>query len=166
MQRWIKQVEDESCSNSVEDGTESTSSQQSTSSRSTPNPLCSGRSQRLTPTPTSSCGATNMNHVCMSSYFFKSDVAAPFKKRHHKYAAETTPASSDHLLRPLSPITPPLPEDSLHSLLHLPCGSVLPNGLVYSPMPSQPTSRCNTPLQFEVRVPTTRSIFRGSSAIL
>lgn len=125
-----------------------------------------GHSRFLTPTPTSSCGATNMNHVCMSSYFFKSDVAAPFKKRHHKYAAETTPASSDHLLRPLSPITPPLPEDSLHSLLHLPCGSVLPNGLVYSPMPSQPTSRCNTPLQFEVRVPTTRSIFRGSSAIL
>uniref|UniRef100_A0A096M315 SET domain containing 5 n=1 Tax=Poecilia formosa TaxID=48698 RepID=A0A096M315_POEFO len=119
--RWIKQVEDESCSNSVEDGTESTSSQQSTSSRSTPNPLCSGRS----------------------------DVSAPFKKRHHKYAAETTPASSDHLLRPLSPITPPLPEDSLHPLLHPPCGSVLPNGLVYSPMPSQPTSRCNTPLQFE-----------------
>ncbi|XP_043977645.1 histone-lysine N-methyltransferase SETD5 isoform X1 [Gambusia affinis] len=116
--RWIKQVEDESCSNSVEDGTESTSSQQSTSSRSTPNPLCS-------------------------------DAAAPFKKRHHKYAADTTPASSDHLLRPLSPITPPLPEDSLHLLLHPPCGSVMPNGLVYSPMPSQPTSRCNTPLQFE-----------------
>uniref|UniRef100_A0A3P9QB09 SET domain containing 5 n=1 Tax=Poecilia reticulata TaxID=8081 RepID=A0A3P9QB09_POERE len=116
--RWIKQVEDESCSNSVEDGTESTSSQQSSSSRSTPNPLCS--------------------------------VGAPFKKRHHKYAAETMPASSDHLLRPLSPITPPLPEDSLHPLLHPPCGSVLPNGLVYSPMPSQPTSRCNTPLQFEV----------------
>lgn len=42
MQRWIKQVEDESCSASVEDGTESTSSQQSTSSRSTPNPLSSG----------------------------------------------------------------------------------------------------------------------------
>lgn len=41
MQRWIKQVEDECCSASV-DGTESTSSQQSTSSRSTPNPLSSG----------------------------------------------------------------------------------------------------------------------------
>lgn len=41
-QRWIKQVEDESCSASMEDGTESTSSQQSTSSRSTPNPLSSG----------------------------------------------------------------------------------------------------------------------------
>lgn len=42
MQRWIKQLEDESCSASVEDGTESTSSQQSTSSRSTPNPLSGG----------------------------------------------------------------------------------------------------------------------------
>ncbi|XP_029989599.1 histone-lysine N-methyltransferase SETD5 isoform X2 [Sphaeramia orbicularis] len=116
--RWIKQVEDESCSASVEDGTESTSSQQSTSSRSTPNPL-------------------------------STEVNAPFKKRRSKYTAETTPASSDHLLRPLSPITPPLPEDPLHPLLHNPCGSLLPNGLVYSPMPSLPTSRCNTPLQFE-----------------
>ncbi|XP_017292617.1 histone-lysine N-methyltransferase SETD5 isoform X2 [Kryptolebias marmoratus] len=116
--RWIKQVEDESCSASVEDGTESTSSQQSTSSRSTPNPLCS-------------------------------EVNAPFKKRHHKYLTETTPAPSDHLLRPLSPITPPLPEDSLHPLLHTPRGLLLPNGLAYSPMTSLPPSRCNTPLQFE-----------------
>ncbi|XP_047203590.1 histone-lysine N-methyltransferase SETD5 isoform X3 [Girardinichthys multiradiatus] len=116
--RWIKQVEDESCSTSVEDGTESPSSQQSTSSRSTPNPPCS-------------------------------DISAPFKKRQHKYTTETTRASSDHILHPLSPITPPLPEDSLHPLLHPSCGSLLPNGLVYSPMPSLPTSRCNTPLQFE-----------------
>lgn len=42
MQRWIKQLEDESCSVIVEDGTESTSSQQSTSSRSTPIPHSSG----------------------------------------------------------------------------------------------------------------------------
>ncbi|KAK5871899.1 hypothetical protein PBY51_012639 [Eleginops maclovinus] len=116
--RWIKQVEDESCSASVEDGTESTSSQQSTSSRSTPNPL-------------------------------SGDVNAPFKKRRSKFIAERTPAPSDHLLRPLSPITPPLPEDSLHSQLLTPCGSLLPNGLVFSPMPSLPASRCNTPLQFE-----------------
>ncbi|XP_023280388.1 SET domain-containing protein 5 isoform X7 [Seriola lalandi dorsalis] len=116
--RWIKQVEDESCSASMEDGTESTSSQQSTSSRSTPNPL-------------------------------SSEVNAPFKKRRSKYMAEMTPAPSDHLLRPLSPITPPLPEDSLHPLLHTPCGSLVPNGLTYSPMPSLPASRCNTPLQFE-----------------
>ncbi|KAM9859823.1 histone-lysine N-methyltransferase SETD5 isoform 2-T2 [Aulostomus maculatus] len=116
--RWIKQVEDESCSASVEDGTESTSSQQSTSSRSTPNPL-------------------------------SSDLNAPFKKRRAKYMTEAAPAASDHLLRPLSPITPPLPEDPLHPLLHNPCGSLLPNGLAYSPMPSLPASRCNTPLQFE-----------------
>ncbi|XP_035760173.1 histone-lysine N-methyltransferase SETD5-like, partial [Neolamprologus brichardi] len=116
--RWIKQVEDESCSASVEDGTESTSSQQSTSSRSTPNPL-------------------------------SSEVTAPFKKRRSKYITEITPAPSDHLLRPLSPITPPLPEDSLHPLLQTPCGSLLPNGLAYSPLPSLPASRCNTPLQFE-----------------
>ncbi|XP_078139557.1 histone-lysine N-methyltransferase SETD5 isoform X1 [Centroberyx gerrardi] len=116
--RWIKQAEDESCSLSVEDGTESTSSQQSTSSRSTPNPL-------------------------------SNEVNAPFKKRRSKYTLEMTPAPSDHLLRPLSPITPPLPEDPLHPLLNNPCSSLLPNGLAYSPMPSLPTSRCNTPLQFE-----------------
>ncbi|KAJ3602762.1 hypothetical protein NHX12_030510 [Muraenolepis orangiensis] len=115
--RWIKQVEDESCSASLEDGSESTSSHQSTSSRSTPNP----NSQEL---------------------------QAPFKKRRSKYAA--VPAPMEHLPRPLSPITPPLPEDPLHPLLGLPCGSLLlPNGLGYSPMPSLPTSRCNTPLQFE-----------------
>ncbi|KAM3620976.1 uncharacterized protein V6R79_004423 [Siganus canaliculatus] len=116
--RWIQQLEDESCSASVEDGTESTSSQQSTSSRSTPNPL-------------------------------STEFSAPFKKRRSKYMAETTPAPSDNLPRPLSPITPPLPEDSLHTLLHTPCGTLLPNGLAYSPMPSLSASRCNTPLQFE-----------------
>ncbi|XP_077428688.1 histone-lysine N-methyltransferase SETD5 isoform X3 [Vanacampus margaritifer] len=116
--RWIKQVEDESYSASVADGTESTSSQQSTSSRSTPNP-------------------------------FSSELNAPFKKRHAKYMTETMPLSSDHLLRPMSPITPPLPEDPLLPLLHNPCSSLLSNGLAYSPMPSLPVSRCNTPLQFE-----------------
>lgn len=87
--------------------------------------------------------------VDLNLLFVKPDVNAPFKKRHHKYLTETTPAPSDHLLRPLSPITPPLPEDSLHPLL--PQGLLLPNGLAYSPMPSLPPSRCNTPLQFEVR---------------
>ncbi|RVE72699.1 hypothetical protein OJAV_G00043560 [Oryzias javanicus] len=116
--RWIKQVEDESCSASLEDGTESTSSQQSTSSRSTPNPHCA-------------------------------EVSAPIKKRRHKYISERMTAPSDHLLRPLSPITPPLPGDSPHPLLHTPCGTLLSNGLVFSPLPSLPTSRCNTPLQFE-----------------
>ncbi|CAL1608828.1 unnamed protein product [Knipowitschia caucasica] len=111
--RWIKQMEDESCSVSVEDGTESTLSQKSTSSRSTPNPL-----------PT--------------------EGSAPIKKRRSKYLTESTPANtSDHLLRPLSPITPPPPDN--HLLLHTAC---LSNGL-FSPLPSLPTSRCNTPLQFE-----------------
>ncbi|XP_033822069.1 histone-lysine N-methyltransferase SETD5 isoform X2 [Periophthalmus magnuspinnatus] len=115
--RWIKQMEDESCSVSVEDGTESTLSQKSTSSRSTPNPL-------------------------------STEVNAPIKKRRSKYLTESTPATtSEHLLRPLSPITPPPPEDPPHLLLHTP--GLLSNGLPYSPMPSLPTSRCNTPLQFE-----------------
>lgn len=115
--RWIKQLEDESCSVSVEDGTESTLSQKSTSSRSTPNPL-------------------------------SAEVNAPIKKRRSKYLIDSRPAaSSEHLLRPLSPITPPFPDDAPHLLLHNPC--LLSNGLPYSPMPSQPTSRCNTPLQFE-----------------
>lgn len=42
LQRSMKELENESCSGSVEDGTESTSSEQSTSSSSTPNYLCSG----------------------------------------------------------------------------------------------------------------------------
>ncbi|KAF3689371.1 SET domain-containing protein 5 [Channa argus] len=131
--RWIKQVEDESCSASVEDGTESTSSQQSTSSRSTPNPL-------------------------------STDVNAPFKKRRSKYMAEMTPAQSDHLLRPLSPITPPLPEDPLHSMIHTSIGSLMPNGLTYSPLPSLPASRCNTPLQFEnISSPETSPVHRPES---
>ncbi|XP_077567896.1 histone-lysine N-methyltransferase SETD5 isoform X7 [Stigmatopora nigra] len=117
--RWIKQVEDESCSASVADGTESTSSQQSTSSRSTPNPLFS-------------------------------ELNAPFKKRHFKYMTEKIFRSSDHLLRRLSPITPPLTEDDpLLPLFDNPCSSVLSNGLAYSPVPSLLVSRCNTPLQFE-----------------
>lgn len=130
--RWIKQMEDESCSASVEDGTESTSSQRSTSSRSTPNPL-------------------------------SAEVNAPIKKRRSKYLSESTPAPpADHLLRPLSPITPPLPEDPPHLLLHTPC--VLPNGLTYSPMPSLPTSRCNTPLQFEnISSPEASPVHRSES---
>ncbi|XP_077458919.1 histone-lysine N-methyltransferase SETD5 isoform X4 [Stigmatopora argus] len=126
--RWIKQVEDESCSASVADGTESTSSQQSTSSRSTPNPLFS-------------------------------ELNAPFKKRHFKYMTEKIFRSSDHLLRRLSPITPPLTEDPLLPLLHNPCSSVLSNGLAYSPVPSLLFSRCNTPLQFETDFDIPRTQF-------
>ncbi|XP_049589036.1 histone-lysine N-methyltransferase SETD5 isoform X2 [Syngnathus scovelli] len=115
--RWIKQVEDESCLASVADGTESISSQQSTSGRSTPNP-------------------------------FSSESNAPLKKRHAKYTTETSQLPSE--LRPLSPITPPLPEDdALLAHLRHPYGSSLSNGLAYSPMTSLSVSRCNTPLQFE-----------------
>ncbi|XP_028430802.1 SET domain-containing protein 5 isoform X1 [Perca flavescens] len=136
--RWIKQAEDESCSASIEDGTESTSSQQSTSSRSTPNP--------------------------MSNVFKITELNAPFKKRHSKYMSETITAPSDHLLCPLSPITPPLPEDSFHLPLHTPSGSLLPNGLAYSPMPSLPASRCNTPLQFEnISSPEASPVHRAES---
>ncbi|KAM9800236.1 histone-lysine N-methyltransferase SETD5 isoform 1-T1 [Syngnathus typhle] len=115
--RWIKQAEDESCLASVADGTESTSSQQSTSGRSTPNP-------------------------------FSSESNAPLKKRRHaKYTTtETSQLSSE--LRPLSPITPPLPEDdALLAHLRHPYGSSFSDGLAFSPMTS--VSRCNTPLQFE-----------------
>ncbi|XP_061689662.1 histone-lysine N-methyltransferase SETD5 isoform X3 [Syngnathoides biaculeatus] len=116
--RWIKQMEVESCSNIVTDGTESTSSQQSTSNRSTPNPL-------------------------------SNELNTPFKKRHAKYMTETMPTSSDDLLRPLSPITPPIPGNPVLPVLHNPRNSLLSNGLAYSPMPTRPVSRCNTPLQFE-----------------
>ncbi|XP_021466298.2 histone-lysine N-methyltransferase SETD5 isoform X1 [Oncorhynchus mykiss] len=134
--RWIQQAQCESgpCSGGLEDGTESTSSHQSNSSSSTPNP-------------------------------FKAELAAPPKKRRSIYgpeaeAAPPLPGSEEHslLLRPLSPITPPLPSD--HPLLS-PTSYAAPallgrygdeehrlsNG--YSPLPSLPTSRCNTPLQFE-----------------
>ncbi|CAB1315496.1 unnamed protein product, partial [Coregonus sp. 'balchen'] len=85
--RWIQQAQDESglCSGGLEDGTESTSSHQSNSSSSTPNP-------------------------------FKAELAAPPKKRWSIYgpeAAPPLPGSEEHslLLRPLLPITPPLPSD-------------------------------------------------------
>ncbi|XP_045079674.1 histone-lysine N-methyltransferase SETD5 isoform X4 [Coregonus clupeaformis] len=132
--RWIQQAQDESglCSGGLEDGTESTSSHQSNSSSSTPNP-------------------------------FKAELAAPPKKRWSIYgpeAAPPLPGSEEHslLLRPLLPITPPLPSD--HPVLSPAsyAGAAmlgrygdeehrLSNG--YSPLPSLPTSRCNTPLQFE-----------------
>ncbi|XP_045079006.1 histone-lysine N-methyltransferase SETD5-like isoform X5 [Coregonus clupeaformis] len=137
--RWIQQAQDESglCSGGLEDGTESTSSHQSNSSSSTPNP-------------------------------FKAELAAPPKKRRSIYgpeveAAPPLPGSEEHglLLRPLSPITPPLPSD--HPLLSpasYAAAALLDcygdeerrrsNSIAgYSPLPSLPTSRCNTPLQFE-----------------
>ncbi|XP_034167646.2 histone-lysine N-methyltransferase SETD5 isoform X2 [Pangasianodon hypophthalmus] len=124
--RWIKQAQDESMSSlSMEDGTESNSSHQSNS----------------------------------SSTASRSELVAPFKKRKSKYAPETVAPPSELLLRPLSPITPPLPSEPSESLLHpllSSCSLYLgaeerQNGAVpaYSPLPSLPASRCNTPLQFE-----------------
>ncbi|XP_062312223.1 histone-lysine N-methyltransferase SETD5 isoform X3 [Osmerus eperlanus] len=133
--RWIQQAQDESCSASLEDGTESTSSHQSNSSSSTPNPPFT-------------------------------ELAAPIKKRRAKYASEASATPIEHLLPPLSPVTPPPPSDPL---LSASCAALLlgmhphhhhypgdeeegvhrPNSLACSPLPSLPTSRCNTPLQFE-----------------
>ncbi|KAJ8400635.1 hypothetical protein AAFF_G00394040 [Aldrovandia affinis] len=126
--RWIKQAQDESMSSATaEDGTESNSSHQSNSS---------------------SCSASNP---------FKTELTAPFKKRKSKYASEPPPLPSAELLRPLSPITPPLTSDPAHPLLATTCALLLgasddrQNGysLPYSPLRSLSTSRCNTPLQFE-----------------
>ncbi|KAM9482594.1 histone-lysine N-methyltransferase SETD5 isoform 3-T3 [Clarias gariepinus] len=125
--RWIKQAQDESMSSlSMEDGTESNSSHQSNS----------------------------------SSTASRSELMAPFKKRKSKYASETVAPPPELLLRPLSPITPPLPSEASVSLLHpllSSCSLYLgteeerQNGAMppYSPLPSLPASRCNTPLQFE-----------------
>lgn len=126
--RWIKQAQDESTSSAnAEDGTESVSSQQSNSS----SPSLSNP--------------------------FKTELTAPFKKRKSKYASEAPPMPSAELLRPLSPITPPLTSDPAHPLLAASCALILGTeeerhngyGLAYSPLPSLSTSRCNTPLQFE-----------------
>ncbi|XP_048110462.1 histone-lysine N-methyltransferase SETD5 isoform X5 [Alosa alosa] len=94
-------------------------------------------------------------------------LSAPFKKRKSKHAHEmlssppdSSASGSDLLLRPLSPITPPPPSDPGHSLrpalstscaLYLGAEDEQQNGatMPYSPLTSLPTSRCNTPLQFE-----------------
>ncbi|XP_062400582.1 histone-lysine N-methyltransferase SETD5 isoform X3 [Sardina pilchardus] len=133
--RWIKQALDESKSSlSPEDGGASGSSNQSNGS---------------------------------SSHPFKADLSAPFKKRKSKYAHEllssppdSSASASDLLLRPLSPITPPPPSDpgrpprpahSTSCALYLGAEDEPHNGaaMPYSPLTSLPTSRCNTPLQFE-----------------
>ncbi|XP_017553371.1 histone-lysine N-methyltransferase SETD5 isoform X2 [Pygocentrus nattereri] len=143
--RWIKQAEDESMSFvSMEDGTESNSSHQSNSSS-------------------------------MASLTSRPELTAPFKKRKSKYAPETVAPPPDLLLRPLSPITPPLPSEppvsSLHPLfsscsLYLGAEEERQNGatLPYSPLPSLPASRCNTPLQFEnISSPETSPVHRPES---
>ncbi|XP_027002066.2 histone-lysine N-methyltransferase SETD5 isoform X2 [Tachysurus fulvidraco] len=96
-----------------------------------------------------------------SSTASRSELMAPFKKRKSKYAPETVAPPPELLLRPLSPITPPLPTESSVSLLHplfsscslyLGADEERQNGAMppYSPLLlSLPASRCNTPLQFE-----------------
>ncbi|TVK90499.1 SET domain-containing protein 5 [Bagarius yarrelli] len=95
-----------------------------------------------------------------SSTASRSELMAPFKKRKSKYAPETVAPPAELLLRPLSPITPPLPTEPSVSLLHpllTSCSLYLgteeerQNGALppYSPLTSLPASRCNTPLQFE-----------------
>ncbi|KAM9814028.1 histone-lysine N-methyltransferase SETD5 [Neosynchiropus ocellatus] len=88
------------------------------------------------------CSRSNLNT-------WTSNLNAPFKKRTAKYITETTPAPADILQCSLSPITPPPTEDTLIPKLQNTCGSLLLNGLVFSPIPSRPASSCNTPLQFE-----------------
>uniref|UniRef100_A0A8C4TK17 SET domain containing 5 n=1 Tax=Erpetoichthys calabaricus TaxID=27687 RepID=A0A8C4TK17_ERPCA len=93
-----------------------------------------------------------------------SESSAPLKKRKFKYFSEQ---STSELLRPLSPITPPpISTDTVSPLLAASCTLVLGeeekrNGynLIYSPLNSLTTSRCNTPLQFE---PCLRSDFDQS----
>lgn len=110
-----------------------------------------------------------MLYLFTDSIFRLSELMAPFKKRKSKYALETVAPPSELLLRPLSPITPPLPSEPSVSLLHpllSSCSLYLgaeeerQNGAVppYSPLPSLPASRCNTPLQFEVRVHLVRGL--------
>lgn len=111
------------------------------------------------------------------STFLLSELMAPFKKRKSKYAPEAVATPSELLLRPLSPITPPLPSEPSVSLLHpllSSCSLYLgaederQNGAVppYSPLPSLPASRCNTPLQFEVRTQLFSVLIHTRHAVL
>uniref|UniRef100_A0A8U7MBQ3 SET domain containing 5 n=1 Tax=Corvus moneduloides TaxID=1196302 RepID=A0A8U7MBQ3_CORMO len=86
------------------------------------------------------------------------DLLSPLKKWKSRYLMEQ---NVKKLLRPLSPVTPPPPVPSVPGSaspqLATPCSS-LPGeeetrngyGIMFSPIPSLATSRCNTPLQFEV----------------
>ncbi|XP_051751965.1 histone-lysine N-methyltransferase SETD5 isoform X4 [Ctenopharyngodon idella] len=144
--RWMKQALDESMlSGLLEDGTESNSSHKSNTSSTS------------------------------SSLQFKPELTGPFKKRKLKCSSEIAAPPSELLLRPLSPITPPLPSElpmtPLHSLLN-PCSLYLGGEveklnatvLSYSPLTSRPTSRCNTPLQFEnISSPEASPVHRSES---
>ncbi|KAK7155130.1 hypothetical protein R3I93_009925 [Phoxinus phoxinus] len=144
--RWMKQALDESMlSGLLEDGTESNSSHKSNTSSTS------------------------------SSLQFKPELAGPIKKRKLKCPSEIAAPPSELLLRPLSPITPPLPSElpmtPLHSLLN-PCSLYLGGEveklnatmLPFSPLTSRPTSRCNTPLQFEnISSPEASPVHRSES---
>ncbi|XP_066473018.1 histone-lysine N-methyltransferase SETD5 isoform X2 [Tiliqua scincoides] len=86
------------------------------------------------------------------------DLLSPLKKWKSRYLMEQ---SVTKLLRPLSPVTPPLPDPSVPDSLspHLTTSSSsMPGeeecrsgcGIIFSPIPSLAASRCNTPLQFEL----------------
>ncbi|XP_077055206.1 histone-lysine N-methyltransferase SETD5 isoform X2 [Siphateles boraxobius] len=144
--RWMKQALDESMlSGLLEDGTESNSSHKSNTSSTS------------------------------SSLQFNPELAGPIKKRKLKCPSEIAAPPSELLLRPLSPITPPLPSElpmtPLHSLLN-PCSLYLGGEveklnatmLPFSPLTSRPTSRCNTPLQFEnISSPEASPVHRSES---
>ncbi|XP_061474895.1 histone-lysine N-methyltransferase SETD5 isoform X3 [Rhineura floridana] len=85
------------------------------------------------------------------------DFLSPLKKWKSRYLMEQ---SVTKLLRPLSPVTPPLPDPSVPDAPspHLTTSSSsVPGeeecrsscGVIFSPIPSLAASRCNTPLQFE-----------------
>nr|XP_020664489.1 SET domain-containing protein 5 isoform X1 [Pogona vitticeps] len=81
------------------------------------------------------------------------ELLSPLKKWKSRYLMEQ---SINKLLRPLSPVTPPLPDPSLSPHLTTPSSSVPGEeevrsscGVIFSPIPSLAASRCNTPLQFE-----------------
>ncbi|XP_063147449.1 histone-lysine N-methyltransferase SETD5 isoform X2 [Candoia aspera] len=85
------------------------------------------------------------------------DVLSPLKKWKSRYLMEQ---SVTKLLRPLSPVTPPLPDSLVPDSLSphpTTSSSSIPGeeecrsgcGVIFSPIPSLAASRCNTPLQFE-----------------
>ncbi|XP_063147450.1 histone-lysine N-methyltransferase SETD5 isoform X3 [Candoia aspera] len=87
-----------------------------------------------------------------------SDVLSPLKKWKSRYLMEQ---SVTKLLRPLSPVTPPLPDSLVPDSLSphpTTSSSSIPGeeecrsgcGVIFSPIPSLAASRCNTPLQFEL----------------
>lgn len=108
-----------------------------------------------------------LSSVCVS------DLLSPLKKWKSRYLMEQ---NVKKLLRPLSPVTPPPPVPSVPGSaspqLATPCSS-LPGeeetrngyGIMFSPIPSLATSRCNTPLQFEVSLPGTECAKKKGTAI-